>query len=197
MKALFYDTETTGLPLFSEPSEDPRQPHIVQLGAALVDLDTFAEIASVDVIVRPDGWTVPDDVAGIHGITTERAHAEGIPEREMLDRFIDMWRNCNMRVGHNVSFDDRMFRISLKRAHGPDSVLSDEFKAGPKLCTMWETTPLCKIPGRFAGKFKWPNLSEAYAHFFGREFDGAHSARGDVDATIAVYFAIMDAKASA
>lgn len=25
--ALFYDTETTGLPLFSEPSEHPGQPH--------------------------------------------------------------------------------------------------------------------------------------------------------------------------
>lgn len=35
--ALFFDTETTGLPLFEQPSEDPRQPHIVQLAACLVD----------------------------------------------------------------------------------------------------------------------------------------------------------------
>ena len=38
--ALFYDTETTGLPLYDQPSDDPRQPHIVQVGAILVDLDT-------------------------------------------------------------------------------------------------------------------------------------------------------------
>lgn len=37
MKAIVYDTETTGLPLFSQPSEDPRQPHIVQLAAIVVD----------------------------------------------------------------------------------------------------------------------------------------------------------------
>lgn len=197
MLILVYDTETTGIPLWNDPSEDPRQPRIVELAASLIDTDTRVEVARFDCIVKPDGWEVPDEAAAIHGITTERALSEGIPEREMLDRFVDMWRNCNMRVGHNVNFDDRMFRIALKRAHGAESVLSEEFKAGPKLCTMWETTPLCKIPGRFAGKFKWLKLSEAYAHFFGREFDGAHSARGDVDATIAVYFAIMDAKASA
>lgn len=43
--ALFYDTETTGLPL----SEHPDQPHIVQLAAILVDLDTRREIASMAV----------------------------------------------------------------------------------------------------------------------------------------------------
>lgn len=36
MKVLFYDTETSGMPLFDQPSSDPRQPHIVQLAAALV-----------------------------------------------------------------------------------------------------------------------------------------------------------------
>jgi DNA polymerase-3 subunit epsilon len=56
--AIFYDTETTGLPLFKEPSEHPDQPHIVQLAGCLVDLDTRKTIASMDVIVKPDGWTI-------------------------------------------------------------------------------------------------------------------------------------------
>lgn len=48
--ALFYDTETQGLPLFKEPSEHPSQPHIVQLAACLLDLDTRKTIAGMDVI---------------------------------------------------------------------------------------------------------------------------------------------------
>ena len=71
--ALAYDTETTGLPLWNDPSDDPRQPHIVQLAAALVDIDTRRTIASMDVIVKPDGWTIPDDTVAVHGITTEHA----------------------------------------------------------------------------------------------------------------------------
>ena len=61
--ALFFDTETTGLPLFKEPSEHPDQPHLVQLAASLVDLDTRAVLSSIDVIVKPDGWTIPDEPA--------------------------------------------------------------------------------------------------------------------------------------
>lgn len=88
--ALFYDTETTGLPLFKEPSEHPDQPHIVQLAAILVDLDTRREIASMDVIVRPDGWTIPDDVAAIHGITTGHAMQVGVPEKLAVRMFMSL-----------------------------------------------------------------------------------------------------------
>lgn len=71
--ACFFDTETTGLPLFKEPSEHPGQPHIVQLGACLVDLDSREVLSTLDVMIKPDGWLIPDKVDAIHGITTEKA----------------------------------------------------------------------------------------------------------------------------
>lgn len=99
--ALFFDCETTGLPLFNEPSEHPDQPHMVQLAAVLADLETEKAIASMDVIIRPDGWTIPDDVAAIHGITTEHAMAVGVPEELALYLFMELWMGRN-RIAHNV-----------------------------------------------------------------------------------------------
>ena len=86
---LFYDTETTGLPDFKAPSESAHQPHIVQLAALLVDMDTRETIQSMDVICRPDGWTIPDEVAAVHGITTEHAAEVGIPESMTPFHFLD------------------------------------------------------------------------------------------------------------
>lgn len=56
--SICYDTETTGLPLFKEPSDHPGQPRVTQLAAELFDDATGATIASMDVIIRPDGWTI-------------------------------------------------------------------------------------------------------------------------------------------
>ena len=52
-------------------------------------------------------------------------------------------------------------------------------KALPTYCTMNEMTDVCKLPGKFAGKYKWPKLQEAYRHAFGKDFDGAHDALAD------------------
>lgn len=198
--ALFYDTETTGLPLFGEPSEDPRQPHIVQLGAILVDMDTRAEVEVLDVIVRPNEWTIPDEVAAIHGITTEHALEHGIPEGEAVTQLLAMW-GCTperpvQRIGHNEPFDARILRIALKRFLGDEA--ADAWKEGNARCTATLTTKLCKCPPTpkmlAAGRkhFKTPTLTEAYTHFFGEAFEGAHSALTDVRACIAVYFAALD-----
>ena len=106
----FYDTETTGLPLFREPSEHPGQPHLVQLAAALVDLDTRETVASLDVVVRPDGWTIPDDVAAVHGITTDYAAAVGVPESLALSLFLEMgWApaHCPQRAIRRPDYPNR------------------------------------------------------------------------------------------
>ncbi len=193
--ALFYDTETTGLPLFSEPSEDPRQPHIVQLAAALVDVDARKTIASIDTIIKPDGWTIPAEVSAIHGITTEHAMDVGVSESMAVGMLLELWREgARTRIGHNEQFDARILRIALMRHE--DAPLSDRWKAGAAECTARMATPLCALPPtakmRAANRnhFKTPNLGEAYAALCGGNLVGAHRAMADVHGCMAVYFAI-------
>lgn len=203
MRAIFYDTETNGLPLWSDPSSDPssdpRQPHIVQLAAALVDLDTRATLASIDLTIKPDGWTIPDDIAAIHGITTEMAQDTGVPEAAAVQMLMELW-NANgkprLRIGHNESFDMRIVRIALSRITGPEA--ADLWKAGQAACTQKLATPIVKAAPTekmlAAGRnhTKTANLSEAYLFFTGKELVGAHSALADALACKEVYFAIAD-----
>lgn len=194
--ALAYDTETTALVLFDQPSEDPLQPHIVQLGARLVDLDSRRIVSTLDVICRPEGWTIPDEAAAIHGITTEHALTVGVPESLAVEMLLDMHRCAARRVAHNQGFDQRIVRIACKRFFDPAS--AEEWEAGKAECTATMATPIKKMPPtarmRAAGRHhhKTPNLGEAYRFFTGRALEGAHSALVDVDACIACYFAMLD-----
>lgn len=190
--ALFYDSETTGLVLFKEPSEHPGQPHIVQLAATLVDMDTRKTIASMDVIVKPEGWTIPDEVTAIHGITTEHAMAVGIPEEMAVRMLLAMWRGRTL-IGHNEAFDRRIVRIALKRlvdgqASHPGYVPpSETWKAADSHCTCQLARPHTRLE-----KNKLPKLGEAYQHFTGQPLENAHSAMADVQGCMAVYWAIKD-----
>ena len=192
---LAFDTETNGLPLFDQPSEHPDQPHIVQLGARLVDTDSRAIVSTLDVVVRPDGWTIPDEVAAVHGITTERALQVGVSESMALGMLLELWGCADTRVAHNASFDVRIVRIAQHRF---DESEADAWKSAPTECTALLSTPIMKLPPtermRAAGRNhpKTPNLGEAYRFFTGRELVGAHSALVDVDACLAVYWAIRD-----
>lgn len=193
--AIFYDTETSGLPDFKAPSESPHQPHIVQLGARLVDIDTRSIISTLDVVIRPDGWDIPEDVAAIHGITTERARAVGVSEVLALNMLMEMWQRAECRIGHNETFDARIVRIAQHR-FGFDEQTLDAWKAGTSQCTQILATPILKLPPtekmKRAGftKNKSANLREAYEFFTGRQLQNAHSALADVDGCMDVFFQI-------
>ncbi len=185
---LVFDTETTGLPIWSEPSDDPKQPHIVDLAASLFD-PTGLEVERIDCIINP-GVEIPDEVAAIHGITTEIARDQGIDPADALSQFLGMASRATALIGHNVSFDIRMVRILAARVTGEkwDNML-------PTFCTMRRTTNICKILGpkaRHPQDWKWPTLAEATMHFFGEAHDNAHRARPDCDASARIYFHLKE-----
>lgn len=180
---LFFDTETTGLPLFTEPSDDPRQPHIVQLAAELCNqagevVETYQTIVNI-------GEPIPEDMTAIHGISTERMEAEGIEPTKMLSDFFALVDRADEVVGHNVGFDIRMVRIQAARHLG-----SKWECPKPTFCTCTEAKDIVQSPAKTRGKFKKPNLTETVKHFFGEALDGAHDAMVDTTACRRVYFAI-------
>ena len=181
---LVFDVESTGLPVWKEPSDHPDQPHVVDIACSLFD-QTGLEIERFDAIINP-GVPIPDDVAAIHGITTEIAEAEGVDPDHALDQFLALVGSAEIIVGHNVSFDIRMMRIMAARLRGEkwDCPL-------PDFCTMRRSTNICRIlkrAPRFDKDWKWPTLAEATMHFFGEEHSNAHRARPDCDAAARIYF---------
>lgn len=191
---LFYDSETTGLPDWKSPSESETQPHIVQLGAILANVETREVIEKLDVIIKPDGWVIPDEVSNVHGITTEHALEVGIPESEALQLFTTLWAGC-MRVAHNKTFDQRIIRIAMKRFKpSMVDVWSDK---DSHLCTMQMAKPVMQMEPKGRYGYKPPKLSEAYEHFTGKSLENAHTAMADAQACMEIYWALQDLKKKA
>jgi len=199
---LAYDTETTGLPDFRAPSEAPHQPHMVQLGAVLVDEQTRKIEASLDLIIHPKDWEISDEIAKIHGITHDKAFALGVDENVALNLLMQLWDCCDYRLAHNEPFDARIVRIGLMRYEFPGNEI-EQFKVGKTACTQQLATPIMKLPPTpkmiAAGfnKNKSANLTEAFEHFTGKSMQNAHSAMADVMACLEVYWAIQDLQKAA
>ena len=193
---LIFDTETAGLPIKGAPPGDPRQPHLVQLAALLTE-DDGTERAAINLIIRPQGWTIPAEVAAIHGITTEIAERCGVTLNLAMLTFESLYRRADTLVAHNIGFDWLILLTARKRAGWPPMRRED---ALPQFCTMAASTPHCRLPPTermvAAGMsgFKAPKLIEAYRHFFGEDFQGQHDASADVRACARVYLHLQQIK---
>lgn len=179
---LSYDTETTGIPNWKVPSDSPEQPHLVSLAAILVNAETREIVESMDVIVKPDGWEIPEETIAIHGITMEQAEKEGIPEKEALEMFLKM-RGDHERVAFNKTFDQRIVRIACKRYLDEEQIEKWAVKDDHH-CSMRMAKSV--IGG------KQPKLVEAYKYFTGEEMQNNHNAMADAEASMTVYWGAVD-----
>lgn len=186
---LFFDTETTGKANFKAPPNHPSQPHIVQL-AAILFTDEAEEVGSLNAIIKPEGWLIPAEAAAIHGITTEKALACGIPAMSALAVFSNFLHYADLLCAHNIDFDLLVTQVALIRLPGNGAQKCfDKLDNIETFCTMHATTLLCKLPGNY-GDYKWPKLTEAHKHLFGTDVEGAHDAMADVRACARIYFEI-------
>ncbi len=188
---LIFDTETTGLPLsWNAPINDTGNwPRCVQLAWQLHDFSGKL-IHRGNLIVRPDGFTIPFNAEKVHGISTERALRDGedltttlIAFKEVLDRAVYI-------SGHNIEFDINIVGCEMVRVGWDASIITSK----KTLDTKDLSTEFCAIPGGKGGKFKWPTLTELHTKLFGFAFQEAHDAAFDVDATAKCFFGLIQNK---
>jgi len=174
---LFFDTETTGLPLnWKAPVTNLNNwPRMVQLAYLYYNAEGN-KIDSGDYIIKPEGFTIPADVSRIHGITTKRAFEEGRELRTVLQEFNQLIDEAVVLVAHNMNFDEKILGAEFLRMG-----MKNPIPAKQKICTMESTTRFCGLPGPYG--YKWPKLSELHRKLFGCDFEEAHNAAVDITAT--------------
>lgn len=174
---LFFDTETNGLPKnWKAPVTDlDNWPRLVQIAWILFD-ETGKEIERNDHIVRPDGFRIPAESSAIHGISEQRAMQEGVSLSTVLQEFHEQIDAAKNLVAHNISFDEKILGAEFLR-DGFANPIPDK----GLICTMLGSKDYCALPGKYG--FKWPKLSELHLKLFGTDFEEAHNAAADINAT--------------
>ena len=192
MRTLVFDSETTGLSKTQiiSPSTIHLWPHVVQFSYIVFDMEANEIVKIKDSIIKvPDGFTITEENAKIHGITTEISLAKGVDLLPVLEEFFADFDSSDHIVGHNVSFDINMIKAELQRLimNSSDKKLQDyltTINTSKKFyCTMQETIELCAIEmkdkyGRPYKKF--PKLVELYQKMFGVTPKNLHNSLNDV-----------------
>ena len=185
---LIFDTETTGLPKnYKAPiSDTDNWPRLVQLAWQLHD-DEGKLLEVVDHVVKPVGFDIPFNATKIHGISTQKAIDEGKDLKWVLQEFNKALEKAEYNVGHNVKFDINIVGCEFYREE-----LATEMSNKMVLDTCTEiTAKYCEIPGGRGGKFKLPKLNELHNKLFGHEFNEAHNAAFDVEATTRSFLELL------
>ena len=171
---LGFDLETTGVDPFVD----------VPVSYALVRLRDRAPIETLASLVDP-GQPIHPEAEAVHGITEERARAEGTPLPHAVETICDALIDASQRsvpvVGMNVSFDLTMIDATARRSSGRG--LIERGFAAPVVDVL--------VLDRHFNKYrKGPRKLEALCQHYGVTQENAHDAADDVVTCLAVLLAM-------
>ncbi|MFI9804418.1 3'-5' exonuclease [Streptomyces sp. NPDC052301] len=174
-----FDLETTGT--------DPREARIVT--GAVIEVRAGEPMGHREWLADP-GVEIPADAVAVHGISTERAAAEGRPADRVADSIADVlvgyWKTGVPVVAYNAAFDLTLLSAELRR-HGLPS-LSDRL-GGLAPAPVVDPYTIDRWVDRYRrGK---RNL-EAVCAEYGIVLDAAHEASADALAAARLASAIAE-----
>ncbi|WP_165242894.1 3'-5' exonuclease [Corynebacterium lizhenjunii] len=153
-RMLSFDLETT--------SVNPQEARIVT--SALVRIDG-REVDAREMLADP-GVPIPDAAASVHGITTEKAQAEGRPHAEVLQETVDSirqaWDDGLTLIVYNAAYD-----LSVLRALTGDFTVD-----GP----VYDPFLIDRVKDKFR---KGKRTLTAVCDHYGVELGNAHEATAD------------------
>lgn len=167
------DTETTGV--------DVETDRVVTVTVGMVGGGQPTDVHSW--IVDP-GVPIPDGAARIHGVTTERAQAEGAPPADVLAevafRLAEVWDTGAPLIAYNAAFDLTILDRELRRHRGTGLTL-----AGPVVDPF--------VIDREVDKYrKGKRTLTVTCEHYGVRLDGAHDATQDALAAARVAWALAN-----
>jgi DNA polymerase III alpha subunit (gram-positive type) len=167
MKLFFFDTETTWL--------YPWVDHIIQFwGIAWVlneETFEFEETERINQLINTDTYISPMATA-VHWLRNE-----DLLEYDYIDsyiqKFLDLINDADYVVGHNISFDANMIIWECKNIwvefHPEEIHWVDTMRPSTILVNwIW---------------WRWPKLKDLHIFLFWYEFEDAHDAMADIEAT--------------
>ncbi|MFD7863801.1 3'-5' exonuclease [Streptomyces sp. NPDC059783] len=174
-----FDLETTGT--------EPLEARIVTAAVVRVD-GAGGEPSERRTWLADPGIRIPAQASAIHGISSERAAAEGRPAREVADEVADAltdhWRRGVPVVAYNAAFDLTLLTAELHR-HGLPSLT--ERLGGEGIGPVVDPYTIDRAVDRYR---KGKRNLEAVCVEYGVVHGGAHDAGADALAAVRVAYAI-------
>lgn len=168
------DTETTG--------KDPTEARLVT--ADVLRLTPDGRITDHSGYIADPGVDIPAEAAAIHGITTERARADGLPVADVVlllaDDISRAWADGLPVVAFNATYDFTVLDREMRRHHGTGFPV-----VGPVL----DPYVIDKGLDRFR---KGKRQLGAVCEHYGITLTNAHNSAADAEGAGRVMFALVE-----
>ena len=166
MKALVFDTETTGL-VYNRIVKLEHQPEMVEWGSQLIDFDTGEIEDEYTTLIKPR-HAITAFITSKNKITNEMVDDAPYFE-DVVERIITTINEAPLVIAHNAAFDMEIVDIELERRD---------------LGVMWPPA-ICSIEQTMHLKCKRLKNGELYTLMTGNKMGRAHRAFDDVKALVA------------